>query len=132
MFTAAVLEGGTGIGDQLYQTQLLYNLGRSCGWRYVHNVAPRAWVNRDRPRLGRRRHDPVRFDYHDFLGLTIGQEVLGIPEQHRFIDVDARDLLGHLMSGGALPFREGDHQGAGDMVRLHFNPWFYRDYETCS
>jgi hypothetical protein len=114
-FTSSILGGERGIGDQLYQLQVLYNLGRHAGWQYVHDVTPTAWVNRDRANV------PTRFDYHDFLGLPREERRLADFADVPFVELEARELLGRLLAGSPLPDARG--------VRLRFDPWFYDDYE---
>jgi hypothetical protein len=124
-FTLAVGDQGTGIGDQLYQTQLLYNLGRSCGWQYVHDSRPRAWINRDR-RSGR---GPT-FDHHAFLGLDRGELQLSDLGYQRFLDLDSREVLDALVeSDGAPPDLSDFPRRSYEAIRLCFNRWFYTEYD---
>lgn len=61
-FTCKLIRN-VGIGDQLYQLQTLYNLGRSLGFTYVHApLPPSRWCQ--------------NLDLTSFLGLDIGEEVL--------------------------------------------------------
>jgi hypothetical protein len=123
-FTLGIHEGRTGIGDQLFQTQLLYNLGRACGWSYVHDTSPRPWINRDQP-------GPVRrgFDYHRFLGLAIGEATVAEVSRPRFLDVDSKQVLELLLAqGGEAPELIGCSGGPNELVRIWFNSWFYVEY----
>lgn len=115
-FTSSILGGERGIGDQLYQLQVLYNLGKTAGWEYVHDASPTAWVNRDRADV------PTRFDYHDFLGLSLEERRLSEFSGTPFAPLGARDVLSHVLAG-APPRVDCGH------VRLVFDPWLYDDYE---
>jgi hypothetical protein len=127
-FTLGLTEHGTGIGDQVYQTQLLYNIGRSCGWTYVHNDLTRPWANRDRTKGAR-----SRFDYHSFLGIGDGEEQLSDYRQPKFLDVDSKDVLEALIdSEGTPPDTSHLDDEDFDLVRLQMNGWFYRDYQQAS
>ncbi len=128
-FTLGINDASTGIGDQLFQTQLLYNLGRTCGWDYLHDPSPRPWLSRDSLRL-RERLLPS-FSYHDFLGLTLEERRLPRLRGRRVIDLDAYDLLAHAVAGAACP-TDGPPpppRRGGELVRIWFNPWFYEEYE---
>jgi hypothetical protein len=115
-FTSRISTGAGGIGDQLFQLQVLYNLGRSAGWHYLHDTTPGAWVNHDRPTL------PQRFDYHALLGLTLGERSLSEIPTPKFVELDARRLLEKLTS-------KSDYAPTKRIVRLRFHPWFYHHYE---
>jgi hypothetical protein len=127
-FTAGIQEGTTGIGDQLFQTQLVYNLGRACGWSYVHDTSPRPWIDRDQP-------DPPRrgFDYPRFLGLAVGEATLAEVSRPRFFEVDSKQVLELLLAQrGAAPELIGSSGGPNELVRIWFNSWFYQEYAKVS
>jgi len=118
-FTARILAGAKGIGDQIYQLQVLYNLGRSCGWRYLHDATPTAWVNRDRSDVS------TRFDYQTLLGLALEETPLSAFARPSFVELDARHVLKRLVTGSTS-------RANVRFVRLRFHPWFYEDYEKAS
>lgn len=78
-----------GIGDQLYQLQTLYNLGKSLGLTYVHApLPPSRWCQ--------------NLDLTEFLGLDIGEETLETYKNHRRIDLDAHTVAARFAAGDTL------------------------------
>jgi hypothetical protein len=68
-----------GIGDQLYQLQVLYNLGKSVGLEYIHSpIPPSRWCQ--------------QLDISKFLGLEIGEKTLESYKDYRIADIDAYKL----------------------------------------
>ena len=78
-----------GIGDQLYQLQTLYNLGKTVGLEYIHSPLP-----------------PSRWCYHldvsRFLGLEIGEETLDSYKSYKIRNVDAHKVAAFFASGRNL------------------------------
>jgi hypothetical protein len=78
-----------GIGDQLYQLQVLYNLGKILGLEYVHSpIPPSRWCQ--------------QLDISQFLGLEIGEKTLESYKDHRIVDIDAYKLADCFVSQSGL------------------------------
>jgi hypothetical protein len=84
-FTCKLIRN-VGIGDQLYQLQTLYNLGKIIGLSYIHSsIPPSRWCH--------------QLDISKFLGLEIGEEVLESYQTYKVIDIDAYKIAHCFVSG---------------------------------
>lgn len=82
-FTCKLIRN-VGIGDQLYQLQTLYNLGRSLGLTYVHSpLPPSRWCQ--------------NLDLTQFLGLDVGEEILENYKSFRIKNIDSHQAASCLM-----------------------------------
>jgi hypothetical protein len=82
-FTCKLIRN-VGIGDQLYQLQTLYNLGRSLGLTYVHSpLPPSRWCQ--------------NLDLTQFLGLDVGEEVLENYKSFRIKNIDSHQAASYLV-----------------------------------
>jgi hypothetical protein len=78
-----------GIGDQLYQLQTLYNLGKTIGLQYIHSpLPPSRWC--------------YQLDISKFLGLEIGEETLEFYKNYKIIDIDAYTVANCFVLGKSL------------------------------
>jgi hypothetical protein len=129
-FTCELIRN-VGIGDQLYQLQTLYNLGRSLGLTYVHSpLPPSRWCQ--------------NLDLTQFLGLDVGEEVLGNYKSFRIKNIDShqaascltgraensKDVLfsNPLNSVYKLAFSEKLYLENSDYIEIPFNhPFKFRE-----
>jgi hypothetical protein len=82
-FTCKLIRN-VGIGDQLYQLQTLYNLGRSLGLTYVHSpLPPSRWCQ--------------NLDLTQFLGLDVGEKVLENYNSFRIKNIDSHQAASCLV-----------------------------------
>jgi len=122
-FTIVPLEEQLGIGDQLYQMQTLYNMGRYFGWEYQHNAAAVPW--RSRGKLISLSRFLDRFNYHEFLGLKL---IPQIETAGNLKIIDSKDLFEHLKIHNGDPKKVAAEFEEYEALALVFNPWFYQDY----
>jgi hypothetical protein len=84
-FTCQLIKN-VGIGDQLYQLQTLYNLGKSMGLKYIHSpLLPSRWCQ--------------NLDLSQFLGLDIGEETLESFASYKIVNIDAHKAATYFVSG---------------------------------
>jgi hypothetical protein len=82
-FTCKLIRN-VGIGDQLYQLQILYNLGKSLGLTYVHSpLPPSRWCQ--------------NLDLTSFLGLGIGEELSENYKSFRIRNIDSHQAASFLV-----------------------------------
>ena len=78
-----------GIGDQLYQLQVLYNLGKTLGLDYIHSpIPPSRWCQ--------------QLDISKFLGLEIGEKTLESCKDHKIVNIDSYKLAVCFISQNGL------------------------------
>jgi hypothetical protein len=83
-FTCKTFKAG-GIGDQIYQLQLMYNIGKSFDLTYVHTPPTNRWCK--------------DLDITEFLGLDIGEEKISTFQEYRTVNVDAYAAAEALVTG---------------------------------
>jgi hypothetical protein len=87
-FTCQLIKN-VGIGDQLYQLQTLYNLGKSMGLKYIHSpLQPSRWCQ--------------NLDLSQFLGLDIGEETLDSFASYKIVNIDAHKAATYFSTGQDL------------------------------
>jgi hypothetical protein len=87
-FTCKLIKN-VGIGDQLYQLQTLYNLGKIIGLKYIHSpLPPSRWCR--------------QLNVSRFLGLEIGEETLDAYRSYRIVNIDAYKVAVFFVSGKSL------------------------------
>jgi hypothetical protein len=101
-----------GIGDQLYQLQTLYNLGKTIGLKYIHSpLPPSRWCE--------------QLDVSRFLGLEIGEETLDAYKAYRIINIDAYKIAAFFESGRNLKQIFNASQESNVIYRLVFSEKLY-------
>jgi hypothetical protein len=115
-FTCKFIEN-VGIGDQLYQLQILYNLGKTIGLEYIHSPLP-----------------PSRWCYHldvsSFLGLEIGEETLDSYKSYKIKNVDAHKVAAFFASGRNLKQILNSPQDSKIIYRLVFSEKLYVENQS--
>jgi hypothetical protein len=115
-FTCKFIEN-VGIGDQLYQLQILYNLGKTIGLKYIHSPLP-----------------PSRWCYHldvsSFLGLEIGEETLDSYKSYKIKNVDAHKVAVFFASGRNLKQILNYSPNSKIIYRLFFSEKLYLENQS--
>lgn len=110
-FTCKLIKN-VGIGDQLYQLQTLYNLGKIIGLSYIHSpIPPSRWCH--------------QLDISKFLGLEIGEETLGSYQSYKIIDIDAYKIAHCFALGKSLASVLNASRQSKAICRLVFSEKLY-------
>jgi hypothetical protein len=110
-FTCKLIKN-VGIGDQLYQLQTLYNLGKTIGLKYIHSpLPPSRWC--------------YDLDISEFLGLDIGEETLDSYKSYRIINIDAHKVISFFASGKKLDHILGGSRKSKIIYRFIFSEKLY-------
>ncbi len=105
-----------GIGDQLYQLQAIYNIGRIVGLKYIHSpLPPSRWCQ--------------SLDISNFFGLGLGEESIEFyrSKSYKIIDISAHELAVDLFKGKNLEKLFNTPERSKTIYRLAFSKELYRE-----
>jgi hypothetical protein len=114
-FTCKLIKN-VGIGDQLYQLQVIYNIGKTVGLKYIHTpLPPSRWCQ--------------NLDVSSFFGLGLGEESIDFYElkSYKVIDINAHELAVALVKGKDLEKLFNISEEPQTIYRLAFSEELYRE-----
>jgi hypothetical protein len=110
-FTCKLIRN-VGIGDQLYQLQTLYNLGKSLGLTYVHSpLPPSRWCQ--------------NLDLTQFLGLDVDEQVLENYKSFQIKNIDSHQAASCLVNREENPKEILFPNSSNNIYRLIFSEKLY-------
>lgn len=114
-FTCKLIKN-VGIGDQLYQLQAIYNIGRIVGLKYIHSpLPPSRWCQ--------------NLDVSGFFGLGMGEESIEFykSKPYRIIDINAHEVAVDLVKEKKLEKLFNKPERANTIYRFAFSNELYRE-----